>query len=94
MGYKLVPGDTPGWGLQIRGKIQTTAKGCAKYCSEEKSCCSYEYSPTEKLCNLNKDCKPTAEKYEDFDFCVKGIKKFWTLNLENTYFRNVIHEMP
>ena len=75
MGYKLVPGDTPGWGLQIKGKIQTTAKGCAKQCSASKHCCSYEYSPTEKLCNLNKDCKPTAKKYNDFDFCVKGRRK-------------------
>ena len=74
-GYKLVPGDTPGWGLQIRGKIQAKdMKKCAQLCSANKDCCSYEYSSTEKLCNLNKDCKPTAKKYNDFDFCVKGKK--------------------
>ena len=70
-GYNLVPGDTPGWGLQIRGRIKTDNQGCAKLCNKEKNCCSYEYSPTEKLCNLNKDCKPSAEIYKDFSFCVK-----------------------
>ena len=71
-GYNLIHGDVPGWGLQIKGRIKTNNKGCAKLCNEEKNCCSYEYSPTEKLCNLNKDCKPSAKVYKDYSFCVKG----------------------
>merc|ERR1719369_1282099 len=70
-GFVLAPGDIPGWG-QIRGRIKTDAKGCAKLCSNNKDCCSYEYSPRKKRCNLNRDCKPSRKKFEDFNFCAKG----------------------
>ena len=70
-GYVLVPGDIPGWG-QIQGRIKTDAKGCAELCNDNKDCCSYEYSPRKKRCNLNRDCKPTRKKFKDFNFCAKG----------------------
>ena len=73
-GYILVPGDIPGWG-QIRGNIKKNAADCAKLCNEERDCCSYEHSPSENTCNLNSDCKPSQEKYKDYNFCVQeGVK--------------------
>ena len=33
-------------------------------------CRSYEYSATEKKCNLNTDASPTAGVYRDYAFCV------------------------
>ena len=70
-GYVLVPGDIPRWG-QIRGRIKTDADGCAKQCNDNKNCCSYEYSPRKKICNLNRACKPSRKKFGDFNFCAKG----------------------
>ena len=64
-------GYSPGWG-QLKEKVQTDSMGCAKLCNHQDECCSYEHSPAEKLCNLNKDCKPTAQKYMEYNFCVKG----------------------
>ena len=63
--------DIPGGG-QIRGNIpEEKAEGCAKLCSEEPTCCSFEYSPLLKICNLNTDCNPTLKKYLDYIFCTK-----------------------
>ena len=40
-------------------------------CLRSKSCCSYEYSPETKMCNLNKECEATERKESDFLFCKK-----------------------
>ena len=37
--------------------------------TEGESCCSYEYSPHRRMCNLNKECEPTDKKHADFLFC-------------------------
>ena len=37
--------------------------------TEGESCCSYEYSPHRRMCNLNKECDPTDKKHADFLFC-------------------------
>ena len=44
---------------------------CAGYCNANSICCSFEYSPTEKMCNLNMECQPIRPMVEDFCFCVK-----------------------
>ena len=44
---------------------------CMFKCMSNKDCCSYEYSPVRKMCNLNKECKPTGGKVGDFLFCQK-----------------------
>jgi len=64
-------GDIPGWG-QLKGRINTTMEGCSEECSKHEGCCSYEYSFSSRLCNLNKDCEPTQGKYKDYHFCTKG----------------------
>ena len=52
--------------------IETDILGCSIRCNEEASCCSFEYSPTENYCNLNKDCLPTVAVHKDYAFCTKG----------------------
>merc|ERR1719318_1083726 len=69
-GFKMAEGDIPGWG-QIKGKISTTYFGCGQECAKNQGCCSFEYSSTEKLCNLNSGCKPTVQPYKDYKFCIK-----------------------
>ena len=72
-GYNLQPGDIPGWGqIGKNPSTETDVSGCSKRCNEEASCCSFEYSPTEHKCNLNKDCAPSQNKYKDYAFCTKG----------------------
>ena len=44
---------------------------CWKECVSSSDCCSYEYSPTEKECNLNKKCEPEEKKIGDFLYCKK-----------------------
>ena len=58
--------------IEGSGGVQTDNQGCGLLCQHNEDCCSYEYSQKEKLCNLNKDCKPSAEKHLDWNFCVKG----------------------
>merc|ERR1712243_333772 len=70
-GYDSKDGDIPGWG-QIRGRINTTMEGCSEECNKQEGCCSYEFSYSSELCNLNKDCQPSQPKYLDYHFCTKG----------------------
>ena len=69
-------GDIVGWGYKLIGasfKNIDTTDDCAKLCSYDKMCCSYEWSPIEKKCNLNKGCKPkTSENFRDYNFCAMG----------------------
>ncbi len=69
-GFTLMEGDIPGWG-QVGSSREFTIKRCANRCNDESSCCSFEYSPTKKICNLNRDCEPTESAYQDFAFCTK-----------------------
>merc|ERR1719206_1275911 len=69
-GYDYKEGDIPGWG-QLKGRIETTMEGCSDECSNQAGCCSYEYSYSSGLCNLNKDCEPAVGKYKDYLFCTK-----------------------
>ena len=69
--YVSAEGDIPGWG-QIKGRIQTTMKGCSEECNKHEGCCSFEYSHSSGLCNLNRDCQPSKEKYLDYNFCIRS----------------------
>ena len=46
---------------------------CKRACLSEEKCRSYEFSPTEKRCNLNEEHKPTDPrgKFGDYRFCKK-----------------------
>ena len=78
-GYELIPGDVPGQGeFGAVGKfsnIQDTDE-CGKLCDDQQvgknlrnHCKSYEYSPTEKRCFLNRKWSPTAGVHKDYSFC-------------------------
>ena len=70
-----MPGDAPGEGqIDGKGKIDTDSEGCGRLCGSYEECCSYEHSPRENLCNLNKDCEPSATKHKDYNFCSKKEK--------------------
>ena len=72
--YSIKDGDVPGWGSIRDGRTDSVPDiaTCATYCDKEPGCCSFEFSPARSICNLNKECQPTAKVFEDFDFCVKG----------------------
>ena len=64
-------GDIPGAG-QIEGAvIFDSIGGGTNHCRTSSDCCSVEYSPGTKRCNLNRDCSPPAgsEDYRDYVFC-------------------------
>ena len=44
------------------------------HCDATGGCCSFEWSPTENNCNLNKECFPTMAPYLDYFFCAKSGK--------------------
>ena len=71
-GFELIPGDIPGDGVLGRVKVGDTDE-CAELCLNNNQCRSYEYSVTEKWCNLNRELKPTEPVYGDYFFCsLKG----------------------
>merc|ERR1711957_894880 len=67
----LEAGDLPGWGTGgIGGRISAdTSLVCAGLCNAKTNCLSFEWSPTQKKCNLNTEAHPTGRPYRDFDFC-------------------------
>ena len=71
--YTYVAGDVPGVGVGV-GSLPSVdnIESCAGHCDISSNCCSFEYSPRRKLCNLNSECQPTIEVYQDYEFCVKG----------------------
>ena len=70
-GYAKKKGDVPGWGSDIGSRLDLTLEQCAKRCSNEISCLSFEHSFSKKKCNLNKISEPTQEPNADFIFCTK-----------------------
>ena len=66
-------GDVPEWGnVGVKSKQDiSTSDDCGKLCDDTQECCSYEWSPTSKICNLNRECEPNAPKYQDYGFCQK-----------------------
>jgi len=73
-GYIYMPGDVPGAGSNhfLASAGIDSAKKCAEYCTKNKGCGSYEFSPSELKCNINTENEPTSEKiYKDYQFCSK-----------------------
>ena len=70
--YVYKAGDVDGYDTVGKRTSVSNIATCAKYCDNDSACCSFEYSPRRKWCNLNKECGPTHGVYQDFDFCVKG----------------------
>ena len=76
--YVLKEGDIPGWGQIGHNKtVVATITDCSNMCNNEPNCCSFEYSRTDKKCNLNTGCIPTQNKYLDYRFCAKGKTPLW-----------------
>ena len=69
-GYYNEWGWVSGWG-QIRGNFESTMTDCGAECTNTTECCSFEFSYTSRLCNLNTDCAPTHVKYSDYYNCIK-----------------------
>ena len=71
--YELTTGDIKGWGASEAGGSTgnvASARDCAKLCSENDKCLSYEYSRTSKICNRNTEADPTIKNnYRDYLFC-------------------------
>ena len=67
-GYILMKGDIPGMG-QVKSETVDSLTGCGDLCAEEKTCCSFEYSPGDRLCNINKDYRVTNIQAGDYLFC-------------------------
>lgn len=76
LGYKSKEGDLPGWGTDLGGALRLTREDCARKCSDEEKCLSFEHSYTEEKCNLNKESEPTEGPYNDYAFCTKQGKIF------------------
>ena len=65
-------GDIPGYGDLGQMITAWDTDKCGQLCLDKNGCNSYEYSPVEKKCNLNKDSSPTAAPVRDYAFCVKN----------------------
>merc|ERR1719187_1868372 len=70
-GYRLLPGDKPGWG-DIGSFRVNSLHECTNKCNERHDCRAFEYSPTEKICNLNNRDVANHPKYKDYITCAKG----------------------
>ena len=72
--YSNDVGDVPGWGSIKSLPSISNIESCARHCSTTPfRCCSFEYSPTRRKCNLNTECRPTTTAvFGDYAFCVKG----------------------
>merc|ERR1711974_53349 len=71
-GFELAPGNVRGRGFSNMNLFNS--KMCGEACQSKSECCSYEFSPSYKDCNLNKECQPTQKKFQDFLFCKKIVK--------------------
>merc|ERR1719347_1618348 len=71
-GYATLYGDIGGRGDINAGEEGITRDQCEGKCTSNPRCCSFEYSPARRFCNLNTKCSPTSKKYQDFMFCAKS----------------------
>ena len=71
VGFHLVPGDYPGMGQVGSYTNVSDTDECGRLCLlNTAGCRSYEYSRTERRCNLNIVDAPTKGVYKDYAFCV------------------------
>ena len=75
--YAEKEGDLPGWGTDIGSALDLTREECEMKCNHEKACMSFEHSPTQMKCNLNKIAEPSQRPYKDFVFCTKMAASEW-----------------
>merc|ERR1719357_1579329 len=68
--YYNIDGFIDGMG-QIEGNFESTMIECGEKCSNNTECCSFEFSYSTRLCNLNRDCAPSSVKSGDYFFCIK-----------------------
>ena len=74
-GYRVEKDGVVGWGKisgHGNGEDVGSCKLCAYLCNIEKSCLSYECSPTRLKCNLNDKPKDSIKRGVDYAVCVKG----------------------
>eukprot|EP01083_Nonionella_stella_P138862 422686_1 len=75
VGYYQQIGDIGGWGsVNGAGQGQSVAncEACAKLCSGQAHCNSFECSPSQLKCNLNAAANPSIlTSYGDYKFCTK-----------------------
>jgi len=89
-GFYFDPGNVKGRGFQHQNNQEMGQ--CAEFCSQTTKCCSFEYSFEHRMCNLNKECKPTNGQFQDFVFCVKNKKGVsWMTNFINDIENLTIH---
>ena len=76
LGFNFHMGDVSGWGsISGQSKFEDQSlTDCEGLCGSQTECCSFEWSQTSRTCNLNKECKPTGAKYQDYRFCQKNSK--------------------
>ena len=60
---------------------------CGEHCDATDGCCSFEWSPTEKRCNLNKECFPLIPPIKDYLFFAKSgaVKKIKTRHINSVW---------
>lgn len=75
-GYKAIDGDAKGGDQFSRGtERQDTIELCAEDCNFRKECKSFEWSPTTRICNLNKVPEPQKfPHFYDYMFCHRVTK--------------------
>jgi len=68
--FERVHGDVKGTGFYQRSGVKT-AQRCGYLCTNQCwTCCSYEYSPKDKKCNMNMECHPNDPRdHKDYIFC-------------------------
>ena len=83
-GYTVEVGDIPGMG-QIKGGIEASLAECGTMCSRDVTCCSFEYSTSTGLCNLNWDYRTTNIQYTDYIFCRRDLQsKIWIKTIHSS----------
>ena len=65
-GYVYEPGAGSG---ELRQKEVESMAGCGELCGEEGTCCSIEWSPSEKKCLLKTGYQVTHITNQDYTFC-------------------------
>mmetsp|Transcript_86444 Transcript_86444/g.135293 ORF Transcript_86444/g.135293 Transcript_86444/m.135293 type:complete len:228 (+) Transcript_86444:86-769(+) len=69
-GYVEQPGDLPHHGFKLPGNLDAeNTFECADKCDRTEQCLSYEFSPQQKKCNLNKEMEPAGPPFQDYHFC-------------------------
>ena len=58
-------------GESMEQTVVNSIKDCSSLCSKNPECCVYQYSPSEQICELYKECAPNDEVHS------RCPKKWW-----------------